>query len=117
VRGVPITIRCDCGDVRPVHYGDRWTCARCGSTWNTAQIPPEEYQRTVRELRRYRWQVGLATAAVLAAVVPLAVLVAPQLFIVAIVVLAGSYFFLLPAWRRRVLERVRERPSWRLRPE
>jgi Flp pilus assembly protein TadB len=117
MRGVPITIRCDCGDARPVHYGERWTCARCGKTWSTAQIPSDEYWGAMRELRRYRLLVWLATAVVVAVLVPLAVVVSPSFFVVVLLVLGAGYFFVLPRLRRRVLERMRDRPSWRLRPE
>lgn len=117
MRGAPITIRCDCGDVRPVHYGDRWTCARCGKTWNTAQIPAEEYWETMRALRRYRLLVWGVTLVVLAIVVPLSLLIAFQVFVFAILVLGAFYFYLLPRWRGKVLDQIRDRPTWKLSPE
>lgn len=117
MRGAPITIRCDCGEQRPVAYGEKWTCASCGRTWNTAQIPAEEYWGAMRALRRYQLTVWGITAAVIAVIVPLALLLAFQIFILAILVLGAFYFFVLPKWRGRVLARMRDRPSWNLRPE
>ena len=57
MRGAPITIRCDCGQVERVPYGQTWTCPDCGRRWNTEQIPAEEYWGIMREMRRYRLQV------------------------------------------------------------
>ena len=117
MRGAPITIRCDCGDARPVAYGDRWTCARCGKTWNTAQIPAEEYWGLMRSVRRYRLLVWGVTAVVLAVIIPLSLLVAFQMFVFAILILGAFYFYLLPRWRGKVLAEMRDRPSWKLSPE
>jgi hypothetical protein len=117
VRGTPITVRCDCGVSQPVRYGDRWTCPECGKTWNTQQIPAEEYWGTMRTMRRYQLTVWGITALVLAIVVPLSVLVAFQVFVFAILILGGLYFYVLPRWRGRVLNQMRDRPSWNLHPE
>ena len=57
MRGAPITIRCDCGQVERVPYGQRWVCPDCGRRWNTEQIPAEEYWGIMREMRNYRLQV------------------------------------------------------------
>ena len=42
-RGPPITVTCDCGEKRHLRYGERWTCEKCGKTWNTNRIPVEQY--------------------------------------------------------------------------
>lgn len=117
MRGAPITIRCDCGEARDVRYGHSWTCEACGKTWNTSQIPSEEYWGVMRRMRRYRLTVWGLTGLVLAIVLPLAVLVAFQLFVFAILILGGLYFYVLPRWRGKVLAQMRDRPSWKLRPE
>src|SRR5512132_777091 len=63
MRGAPITIRCDCGQVERVPYGQTWTCPVCGRRWNTEQIPGEEYWGIMREMRNYRLQVvGVSVA-------------------------------------------------------
>ena len=72
MRGARITVACDCGDVGYVAYGERWVCPKCGRTWNTAQIPADEYWGIMRDMRRMRITViGVA----LAIVVPIAALV------------------------------------------
>src|SRR5262245_65925969 len=57
MRGAPITIRCDCGQVERIPYGQTWQCPDCGRRWNTEQIPADEYWGIMREMRRYRLQV------------------------------------------------------------
>ena len=54
-----------------VPYGEKWTCERCGRTWNTAQIPADEYRQFLRDIRRPRiWAavVALVIAGALAIV-------------------------------------------------
>jgi hypothetical protein len=117
MRGPPITVTCDCGEVRALRYGERWTCESCGRRWNTEQIPAAEYGGLVRDLRRYRLQ--MVGAAVLAA----AVLVALVLFVDEALVLVVPVFFGLaailygPVWKRKVRRRIAERPRWQLHPE
>src|SRR6188508_3042939 len=73
VREPPITVTCDCSEVGYVPYGTRWTCPECGKTWDTSQIPQEDYASLLRSVRRYRW-ISLGPPLGLAAVlVPLAV--------------------------------------------
>src|SRR5256884_2034199 len=63
----PITINCECGEKRDVAYGERWQCEKCGRSWNTAQIPAEEYEQLLRSVRRHKLE-ALVVAAVSAAV-------------------------------------------------
>ena len=62
----PISISCECGEKRDVAYGDGWQCESCGRSWNTRQIPPEEYEALVRRVRRHQLE-AVGTAAVAAA--------------------------------------------------
>ena len=117
MRGARITIRCDCGDVGYAEYGERWTCSKCGRTWNTAQIPAEEYWEIMRVQRQMRLTLIGVTMAI---VVPIAALVPflgiPILFVMPIVM--GFWFmFYMPRWRRRVREQSRSLRKWKLRPE
>jgi Flp pilus assembly protein TadB len=117
MRAPPIAIRCDCGEVRRIPYGERWRCHRCGRTWDTAQIPAEEYWTIMRDLRRLRLGV-IATALGLALVFAvLALLVSPALFLLLPVILAGWFIWYMPWWRRKLRRRVRSLPTWNLRPE
>jgi hypothetical protein len=117
VRGAPITIRCDCGEVRSVGYGDRWTCDACGRRWNTTQIPADAYWGIMREMRRYRFSVfGMALA--IAAVFALLGVFAGQQFFVLLPLALGFWFlWYMPLWRRKVRRRARNLPKWQLRPE
>ena len=117
MRGAQITIRCDCGDVGYATYGERWACPKCGRTWNTAQIPAEEYWGIMRDQRRMRLTVlgvALAITVPIAALVPFLGL--PILFVLPVVM--GFWFmFYMPRWRRRVREQTRNLRKWKLRPE
>jgi hypothetical protein len=55
LRGPPITITCACGEKRSLAYGVAWTCDGCGRTWDTSQIPREEYAA----IRRITWRFRL----------------------------------------------------------
>ncbi|MGH2929888.1 MAG: hypothetical protein ACRDL8_16930, partial [Solirubrobacteraceae bacterium] len=68
-----ITLKCDCGEKRDLHYGERWSCESCGRTWDTRQIPRAEYEA----VRRVRTKFVAIPVAML-----LGVIVAVALFIV-----------------------------------
>lgn len=117
MREPPITITCECGEVRRVPYGERWQCEACGRRWNTAQIPEDEYRGLLREMHRYRYQV-IGFAAVMAAVfIPLIVLVSETLVFMAPVIVFGWLLLYMPLWRRKVRRAARNAPRWDLRPE
>ena len=117
MRGPPITIRCECGEVRYVTYGERWQCEQCGRRWNTAQIPADEYWGIMRKLRRERLIV-IGVAVVLAATFGLlAVFVSEGLFLLLPIVLSFWFIWYMPWWRRKVRGRVRSLPTWELHPE
>src|SRR5882672_1808139 len=101
MRKSPITINCECGEMKSVAYGERWVCDRCHRSWNTQQIPNEEYQGLLRRMRRHELEV-LAMAAIAAAVlIPLIVVVDSGLIFVTPLAMAAWLFFVLPVWRRR----------------
>jgi Flp pilus assembly protein TadB len=117
VKGPRITVRCDCGSVRHVPYGERWECEDCGRCWNTAQIAPEEYRGIMRDMRRFRLQAVAAALAFCGTFAVLAFTVAQSLALLLPVVLAGWYLLYMPRWRRRLRRRVRSLPTWKLHPE
>ncbi len=117
MRGAPITIRCDCGHVQYVAYGDRWECPTCGKRWNTAQIPSEEYWSIMRDMRRYRLQIIATTLALGGVLALLGVLVGNRFFLLTPMVLGGWFLLYMPRWRQKVRRRARSLPTWRLRPE
>lgn len=117
MRGPPITIRCECGEVEYVPYGERWQCERCGRRWNTEQIPTEEYWGVMREMRRHRLVV-IGTAFGLALVFGLlAVFVSQGLFLLLPLVLAFWFIWYMPWWRRKVRHQARNLPKWELHQE
>jgi hypothetical protein len=117
LKGAPITVRCDCGEVEYVPYGVTWQCNRCGRRWNTNQIPADEYWRIMRDMRRLRISV-VAIALGLALVFGLlALFVAESLILLLQAVLAFWFIWYMPWWRRKVRRRARDLPKWNLRPE
>jgi hypothetical protein len=103
--------------MKHVPYGQRWTCERCGRTWNTSQIPPDEYWGIMREMRRYRLSViGVSLSLALVFGI-LALFVAATLVILLPLTLAGWFIWYMPRWRRKVRQRARSLPKWQLHPE
>jgi hypothetical protein len=117
MRAPPITVACECGEMKHVPYGETWVCERCGRRWNTNQIPADEYWGILRDMRRLR--LGVIGIAVTLAVVfgLLALFVAESLFLLLPLVLGGWFIWYMPWWRRKVRRRARNLPKWNLRPE
>ena len=117
VRGAQITVRCDCGGIGYIPYGERWECVTCHRRWNTGQIPAEEYWGIMRDMRRMRISVILTALALVVPIVALAVFVGFQLLLLLPVVMSFWFFFYMPRWRRRVREQARSMRRWKLHPE
>ena len=117
MKAPPITIRCECGETEHVLYGERWTCEHCGLSWNTTQIPAEEYWGIMREMRRFRLSAIGAALVIGATFAILAFAVSQTFFLLVPVILAGWYMFYMPRWRRKVRRRARSLPTWQLHPE
>ncbi|MBI3647258.1 MAG: hypothetical protein HY240_00610 [Actinobacteria bacterium] len=117
MRGATITIKCDCGQVQYVPYGESWTCPACGRRWNTNQIPAEEYWGIMREMRGYRLRV-IGVALILAGVFAvLFITTGPGAISLVPLVMGGWFFFYMPRWRRKVRAATRRLPKWQLHPE
>ena len=117
-RGPPITVGCGCGERRDLHYGERWTCEKCGKTWNTRRIPLEEHAQLRRMQLRFR-RIPLAMAVVvILALIALVMLgkAFTGILLVALVAIAWSTYG-RPQWKRRYPEAIRKRPSWSIEPE
>ena len=116
VKGPPITVRCDCGELERVPYGEAWICPGCGRRWDTAQIPSEEYWGIMREMRRYRLEV-IAVSVVLgiALAITLANIGSRQYFPIVLGVMGFWFLIYMPRWRRKVRARARQLPNWNLR--
>lgn len=116
MRRAKITVKCDCGEMRYVDYGESWECP-CGRRWNTRQIPAEEYWGMMNSMRAQRLLlIGLAV--LVAGIFGLfAVNAGPRAFAAAPLVIVFWYLVVMPRWRRRVHQRTRALPRWTLTPE
>jgi hypothetical protein len=113
----PITITCECGETRRVAYGERWTCGTCDRSWNTAQIPAEDYEGLLRSMRRHKLEVLVPAGVLVAILIPLIVFVSNG-FVFIIPPIAAAWLFLyLPFWRRRRGRIARSTRAWELHPE
>lgn len=117
-RGPAITIICECGERRYVHYGERWACEHCGRTWNTARIPIEQYAEIRRTQLRFR-RVPIAISS-LALVCVVAFIIAGRalggLVLVALVATTWS-MFVRPVYKRRYRQALANLPTWEIEPE
>jgi hypothetical protein len=112
----PITVKCDCGQSRELAYGERWQCD-CGRSWNTGQIPAEEYESLLRRVKRAKLEALVVAALAAAVLVPLIALASPRFILVTPIVAAMWLFLYLPMWRRKVRAAARSAPRWELHPE
>ncbi len=117
MRAPPITVRCDCGQLEYVPYGNTWECPSCGRRWNTNQIPADEYWGILREMRRYRLQVIGVALAVGGGFAALSIIMGTRALLLVPLVMGGWFYFYMPQWRRKVRGRARNLPTWQLRPE
>lgn len=118
LRGPQISVSCDCGQRRGLFYGERWTCESCGRTWDTSQIPAEDYRAIRQAQTRFRILpicLGLAVASA-----ALFFMLTGNVFSI-FFLLPGAlmlwFIFVRPAHRKRYLEAIGELPRWDLRPE
>jgi hypothetical protein len=119
VKAPAITLRCDCGNQGRAAYGERWECSECGRSYDTSQIPQDDYGQITALDRRYR-MVSWTIVAMLAALVLLAALTQQIIatFAGLAVVLLGWFLFIKPLVHRRHKGAVRSLTrSWELRAE
>jgi hypothetical protein len=118
MREPPITVTCDCGTVASLAYGERWTCANCGKTWNTSQIPRQEYDELLRHVRRYKLMVLVPPIVLAVILIPLGVLVDIRFAFLLFLLEIGFALLVIPPLRRRASQYVlTQTPNWELRPE
>ena len=117
MRRPPITIKCECGETKGVAYGERWRCERCGRSWNTQNIPIEEYEGLLRRMRRHKLEAIGAAAITAAVLVPMLIVGGSRFIALVPLVMAVWLFVLLPFWRRRYHRTARGAPRWELHPD
>jgi len=117
-RGPLITLTCKCGERRDLRYGERWTCEKCGRSWNTLRIPLEQYAEIRRAQLRFR-RVPLAIS-VLSLVCLVAFIVIGRavggLILVGFAATAWS-MFVRPLHKRRYRKALAKLPSWEIEPD
>jgi hypothetical protein len=119
VKAPAITLRCDCGNDGRAAYGERWECPNCARTYDTGQIPADDYGGIRALDRRYR-VVNWSIVAVLALLVLVAALTQQTIAIFAglAVVLLSWFLFIKPLVHRRHKRAVRGLTrSWDIRAE
>jgi hypothetical protein len=117
-RGPRITLTCKCGERNYLRYGERWTCAKCGRTWNTRQIPLEQYAEIRRTQLRFR-RIPI-TISVLALICVITFIIMGKAFGGLIVVAFGASawsMFARPLHKRRFRKAIADLPSWEIEPE
>ena len=117
-RGPPITITCECGERRHLHYGEVWTCEKCGRRWSTLRIPLEEYAELRRTQLRFR-RIPLAVSLLSLACVVVFILLGRAFGGLILVGFAASAWnmFLRPLHKRRYREQLAKIPTWKIEPE
>jgi hypothetical protein len=117
-RGPRITLTCRCGERRYLQYGERWTCEACGRTWNTRDIPLDQYAAVRRTQLRAR-RVPMAVAVISLVCVAVFIILGRAfggLILVAFAATAWS-MFVRPIHRRRYRRQLAELPAWDIAPE
>ena len=113
-KGPLITVTCECGKRRELHYGERWKCEGCGRRFDTSKIPLEEYAAIRRTQLRFRMVPLISGLLLLVAVVLFfaagkvygAIIVVPFLF-------ASWNMFVRPFFRSRYRRRLTQNtPTW-----
>ena len=118
MREPAITITCDCGNGALVGYGTRWTCESCGKTWDTSQIPREQYDALIASVRRYRLLTIGPPLTLSIVLIPMAVIIDVRYAFLLFVLVLAHGLLVLPHLRRRASQRVLDSaPKWKLRPE
>jgi Flp pilus assembly protein TadB len=117
MRGAQITVRCDCGEIGYAAYGERWVCRKCRRSWNTAQIPEDEYWGIMRGMRRLRLNVMAVALCLVVPIAALAPFLGVRILMLLPLVMGFWFIFYMPRWRRQVREQARSLRKWKLRPE
>ena len=118
IKGPPIAVTCDCGERTELFYGERWTCPSCDRTYDTRQVPEEQYAAIRRVQRRFR-VVPIALGLVVAALAIFFTLTGnPFSIFILLPLSAATWFaFIRPLHRRRYRAAIADLPRWTLRAE
>jgi len=117
-KGPPITVTCECGERSELFYGERWTCPACGRTYDSGNIPEDEYAAIRSLQRRYRAlpvALGVVVAA-LAITFTLTDNIIGVFFLMPVAII-GWFVFLRPTHQRRYRAAIADLPRWDLRAD
>lgn len=118
-KGPLITVTCECGERRELHYGEVWRCEGCGRRFDTNKIPLEEYAAIRRTQIRYRLFPLVAGVILLAAMIAYFIAGGAFRAVVFAAFLLASWGMLgRPFFRSRYRKKLRESlPTWNLRAD
>lgn len=116
-KGPLITVKCECGQRRELHYGEQWKCESCGRRFDTRKIPIEEYAAIRRTQIRYRLFPLVAGVLLLIAVILFWINGRAFSALVAVTFLLASWaFFGRPFFRNRYREALaKNTPTWTIK--
>ena len=97
---IPITVRCECGELHSVNLGDRVSCT-CGRNYDTSTLPPEHFAKVRARQARIKLylQLGFIFMAGIAAVT--GVLWGLKGLAIGIPLAALVWFLFLGKWYRK----------------
>jgi hypothetical protein len=117
-RGPAIKVTCECGEVRSLHYGERWQCEKCARRYDTSRIPIAEYN-AVRDAHRRRMLIPLAVALIV--LVGAAALVITGRPLAAVIIVPGLGYiwaqWIRPARRDKQRAELADLPRWEIKAE
>jgi hypothetical protein len=118
LRGPPIALTCECGVNQDLRYGETWTCEQCGRSWDTGQIPREQYEAIRRTQLRFR-ALPVALGLLVAAIAIFFTLTGNvfSVFLLLPISITVWFVFLRPAHRRRYRRAIADLPRWELHPQ
>jgi hypothetical protein len=118
-KGPLITVTCDCGKQRDLHYGEQWKCEACGQRFDTGKIPVEEYAAIRRTQVRYRLFPLFSGLLLLVAVILFWLDGGVFRALIAVAFLLASWnFFGRPFWRSRYRRALsKNTPTWTIKSD
>jgi hypothetical protein len=114
---IPLTVRCECGEVLPAKAGETVTC-RCGRRYDTSTIPGSSVARvraTQVKLRTYA-RIGLVVV-VTFGLIGFLTLGLPGVALAASLSALIWWKVVAPQLRRRHSDELADLPSWNLKAE
>ena len=118
-KGPRITVTCECGQRRDLHYGERWKCDGCGRRYDTNKIPIDDYAAIRRTQVRYRLFPLISCLLLLVAVILFWIAGRAFTALIAVVFLLASYgVFGRPFFRSRYRRALsKSLPTWEIKAD